>query len=94
VIERRPVGEGDEYAPTPKGLAVNPVIIALMQWGDRYAAPQGPPRVVVHTGCGHDADPQLICSHCREPLATHEVRVRPGPGASEAQRAEPLLPAG
>lgn len=93
VIERRQVADAEEYLPTRKGLDVNPVIIALMQWGDAHAAPDGAPRVVVHTACGHDADPALICSHCHKPLAAHEVRVRPGPGANETQRSEPLLPA-
>jgi len=65
-----------------------------MQWGDRHAAtPEGPPRVYVHAACGHDADPQLQCGHCGEPIATGELRVRPGPGATAAQRADPLLPA-
>lgn len=81
-----------EYAPTRKGVDVNPVIVSLMQWGDRYAAPHGPPRVVVHTACGHDAHPRLHCSHCGEAIAPAEMKVRPGPGADERQRREPLLP--
>jgi DNA-binding HxlR family transcriptional regulator len=93
VLERRG-GDGDapEYVPTQKGLDVSPVIVALMQWGDRHAAPNGPPRVMVHTACDHDADPHLVCSHCHEPLRAHELRVRPGPGATPAQRTDPLLP--
>src|ERR1700722_16478366 len=31
--------ESYEYVPTRKGVELNPVIVALMQWGDRYAAP-------------------------------------------------------
>ena len=88
VLERR---EG-EYFPTQKGLDLNPVLVALMQWGDRYDAPDGPPRVIVHTACGHDADPFFVCSHCHEPIAPAELRVRPGPGANEEQRRHPLLP--
>jgi hypothetical protein len=65
-----------------------------MQWGDKHTAgPDGAPRVVVHTKCEHDAQPVLHCSHCGEELKTREMRIRPGPGASERQRAEPLLPA-
>jgi DNA-binding HxlR family transcriptional regulator len=89
LLERR----GTEYAPTAKGVDMTPVLVALMQWGDRHAAPNGPPRVHVHTACGHDADPRLHCSHCGEPIAPGELKVRPGPGADERQRAEPLLPA-
>ena len=84
-----------EYLPTEKGVALTPVLVALTQWGDRYESADGagPPRVVVHAACGHDADPVLTCSHCQRPIAPHEVRMRPGPGADEMQRQEPLLPA-
>ena len=65
----------------------------MMQWGDKQEAPNGPPRVHVHTSWGHDAQPQLRCSHCGEPIAARELRVRPRPGATPAQRAEGLLSA-
>jgi DNA-binding HxlR family transcriptional regulator len=96
LLERRLYSEHPEsyeYVPTPKGVDVNPVLVAMMQWGDRYAAPPaGPPRVFVHAACGHDADPQLHCSHCGERIETGELRVRPGAGADERQGTEPLLP--
>ena len=78
--------------PTPKGGDVIPVLVALMQWGDRHLAEDGPPRVLVHAECGHDADPALHCSHCDEQLGPGALRVRPGPGAKGRQRDEPLLP--
>ncbi len=97
LLERRPIdGEPDahEYAPTRKGVDANPVLVALLQWGDRHATPEGgPPRVLVHTACGHDADPRLHCAHCGEPARPRDLKVRPGPGATAEQRAEPILPA-
>jgi DNA-binding HxlR family transcriptional regulator len=85
--------ESYEYVPTRKGLDLNPTILALMSWGDRYAAPAaGPPRVPVHMKCGHDAHPQLHCSHCGEQIETTELQIRPGPGANERQQAEGILP--
>jgi DNA-binding HxlR family transcriptional regulator len=82
-----------EYVPTRKGLELNSVIVALLQWGDKYAAPAaGPPRVPVHTTCGHDAEPRLHCSHCGEAIGAAELVVRPGPGANERQLAEGVLP--
>jgi DNA-binding HxlR family transcriptional regulator len=96
LLERRLYSEQPEsyeYVPTRKGVDVNPVILALLQWGDRYAAPDGPPRVPVHTTCGHDANPQMHCSHCGDVLDPTELTVRPGPGAHARQRAEPVLPA-
>ena len=98
LLERRPIaGEHDafDYVPTRKGADCNPVLVALLQWGDRHATPDGgPPRVLVHTACGHDAEPRLHCSHCGEPVKGRELKVRPGPGATAGQRAEPLLPRG
>ena len=85
--------EALEYVPTRKGLDLNPVLITLVQWGDKYAAPNGPPRVHVHTTCGHDAHPELHCAHCGEKIGRGALRVRPGPGADAAQRAEGVLPA-
>jgi len=82
---------GNEYVPTRKGLDVNPVLVALLQWGDRHVN-EKPPRVLVHTACGHDADPSLRCSHCDAEIDARELRVRPGPGADAEQRADPLLP--
>jgi DNA-binding HxlR family transcriptional regulator len=84
VLERRrysALPEAFEYVPTGKGRDLTPVLVALMQWGDRYDAPDGPPRLMVHGPCGHDTEPALHCSHCAQPIAPAELRVRPGPGA-------------
>src|SRR5688500_3306406 len=42
ILERR----GEEYVPTRKAIDAGPVLVALMQWGDAHAAPDGPPRVL------------------------------------------------
>jgi DNA-binding HxlR family transcriptional regulator len=86
--------ETHEYVLTPSGRDVGPVLAAILAWGDRHATPpDGPPRVFVHAGCGHDAHPELRCSHCGEAIGRGDLRLRPGPGADARQRAEPLLPA-
>lgn len=92
VLERR---GAHEYVPTQKGSDLTPVLVTLMAWGDRHETPagHGAPRVPVHAGCGHDADPVLTCSHCGEALVPAALKLRPGPGADEHQRDEPLLPA-
>jgi DNA-binding HxlR family transcriptional regulator len=42
-----------EYCLTAKGLDLYPVLVALMQWGDRYeASPDGPPVLLRHRDCG------------------------------------------
>jgi DNA-binding HxlR family transcriptional regulator len=86
LLRRRPCREQPhsyEYHPTAKGADLGPVLIALLQWGDKHAGgPDGPRRVIVHSACHHDAHPRLQCTHCGEPLRTTEIEVRPGPGAA------------
>jgi DNA-binding HxlR family transcriptional regulator len=87
------VQKGDgEYAPTPKGLDVNHVLVALMQWGDRHIAPGGPPRVAFHEVCGHEAEVQIRCPACDVEVEPRGLRVRPGPGANERQLEQGVLP--
>ena len=74
-----------EYRLTPKGLALHPVLLALVHWGDTHMADgKGRPLVLRHKGCGCDFTPVTVCSRCAEPIAARDVRVRPGPGARRA----------
>lgn len=81
-------GDLPEYRVTEKGLDLQPVLITLMQWGDRYTAGDaGPPVVHVHKACAHDAAARLHCAHCGETIGPRDVRLRPGPGANAQQLA-------
>jgi DNA-binding HxlR family transcriptional regulator len=72
-----------EYRLTEKGLDLWPAIVALLQWGDRYAAgASGPPVLLEHKGCGGAVDEHRICESCGERLSVRDVRAQPGPGAS------------
>jgi DNA-binding HxlR family transcriptional regulator len=88
ILERRLYRERPprhEYKLTQKGLDLYPVLVTLMEWGDRYnAGPDGAPMVLEHRTCGHVTEPQLVCSHCNEPLDPREMRPLPGPGALAA----------
>jgi DNA-binding HxlR family transcriptional regulator len=71
-----------EYRLTEEGLDLYPALVALMQWGDRYAAhPGGPPLALEHKGCGKDSTPHLVCSECGEPIDARDMWAKPGPGA-------------
>jgi len=70
-----------EYRLTDKGRDLWPIVTAMRQWGDRWAAPDGPPLVVRHNSCGHIADAVAVCSECHEPLDARSVSAEPGPGA-------------
>jgi len=76
-----------EYALTPKGRELFPVLAAINSWGDRWLTSEaGVPVVLHHTNCDHDADAAVVCSHCREPLELADIEVRLGPGFPERHR--------
>ena len=56
--------EPGRYVPTEKGRDLKPVIMALTAWGDRWAAPDGPPVHFQHEGCGGRIESQICCSKC------------------------------
>lgn len=75
VFDNRPSGGSrGEYVLTDKGWDLQPVIIALTAWGDRWAAaPEGRPVVYRHAGCGGEAAGGVGCKRCGEDLAPREV---------------------
>jgi DNA-binding HxlR family transcriptional regulator len=71
-----------EYRLTEKGLDLYPVLVALMEWGDKHAAaPAGPAAVLTHRGCGAPVRLQLSCADGHVPASAREVTPLPGPGA-------------
>ena len=73
-----------DYRLTEKGADLWRVMTMMREWGDRWAAPDGPPVVTVHRGCGEVSEAVLTCSSCGEPLRPRDLRVADGPGAGEA----------
>ena len=71
-----------EYRLTSKGLDLYPVLVALMQWGDRYEVdPDGPPVLLRHRDCGEPVQLQLSCHAGHVLESAREVSPVPGPGA-------------
>jgi DNA-binding HxlR family transcriptional regulator len=67
-----------EYRLTDKGLALHPVMMAIVHWGDaHYAGEAGPPLLHRHKTCSCDFAPVMTCSACGEPVAARDVDVRP-----------------
>jgi len=65
-----------EYRLTDKGLDFKGVIMALTEWGDRWAAPDGPPIVFEHDGCGGRVRHRLECRTCTDNLRAKDVVAR------------------
>jgi DNA-binding HxlR family transcriptional regulator len=72
-----------DYRLTDKGRDLWPVLTAMRQWGDQYAAPDGPPVQMTHKSCGHISEAVMVCSACGERLRARDVVAVPGPGAVE-----------
>lgn len=85
VLERVPYQDRPtrhEYRLTAKGADLSPALIALMGWGDRWYASDGPPTILFHQECGHRLELDVRCPHCDKPLRPGQIASRPGPGST------------
>lgn len=73
-----------EYFLTEKGLDLWPVLMAYLEWGDKYCEPDGPPRLIVHKECGGEVDGRRICQKCGARLEVRDAESIPGPAAGSA----------
>ena len=71
-----------EYRLTEKGFDLYPVLVAILQWGDRWLAdPEGSPVQIVHRPCETPVHVQLSCSDGHIIDEPRDLAPRPGPGA-------------
>jgi DNA-binding HxlR family transcriptional regulator len=80
VLERRQISEHPprfEYRLTAAGVDLYPVIVSLMQWGDRYLADGDAPPMVLTHHCGNALGAVTACSSCGEPVLARDVRPTP-----------------
>jgi DNA-binding HxlR family transcriptional regulator len=80
VIERRLYSEHPpryEYLLTEAGRELQPILLAIKEWGDRYCNPGAEPIIFQHT-CGADFHPLTVCAACREALHDGELTVTGG----------------
>src|ERR1700712_224008 len=69
-----------EYGLTDKGRDLAASLIALTEWGDRWAAPDGPPVLYRHLSCGSEVQHAIVCATCGPVHEPAEVHALPGPG--------------
>ncbi len=73
-----------EYRLTAMGRELSPVLVGLMQWGDRWLSSDGAPTLLVHDPCGTEVVLGFHCDTCDADFGPTEISGRPGPGASTA----------
>lgn len=63
-----------EYRFTQKGIDYYPVLLMLLQWGDKYyVSPEGPPLILLHRKCRKELRAIVACSECKEALTPTDV---------------------
>ena len=86
ILEKKPYTESQkrfEYRLTEKGRDLYPILLTMMNWGDKWLDQGlGAPVEYLHKPCEHKFTPVLVCSECGEPLNFREVQPMPGPGYS------------
>jgi DNA-binding HxlR family transcriptional regulator len=83
LMQLRATGEvagAHEYVLTQQGRELGLVVMALTEWGDRWAAPQGPPILFEHDGCGGSVHLSTNCAGCGQAPAAAQIVAVPGPG--------------
>jgi len=80
-VMRRVAGERHlEYELTEKGVALWPVVLFLMSWGDDFCAPGGPRRLFRHVADEGQVGRWGQCAACGAPVPAGDIIVAPGPG--------------
>lgn len=86
ILERYPLKDRantEGYRLTQKGEELYPVLVSLLQWGDRWLACEGkPPVILTDSSTGQPVAQITVQSENGQPLSFREVRFAPGPGAS------------
>jgi len=71
-----------EYRLTAKALDLYPMLVAMMEWGDRYTTgSDGPQVLLTHRDCGEHVRLELTCAAGHHLESAREVTPLPGPGA-------------
>ena len=71
-----------EYRLTDKGVALFPILVALLEWGSKYTpSPGGPTVELTHRDCGAPVGLQLACDKGHRLASAREITPLPGPGA-------------
>jgi DNA-binding HxlR family transcriptional regulator len=89
LLQRRRYSEHpprDEYLPTARARDFRPILIALLAWGNKHFAPEGPSVLLVNTATGAAADPILVDRSTGQPIDEPDYAFAAGPAATPAAR--------
>lgn len=101
LLQRRQYSERPpryEYVLTARGRDFRPVLVALLAWGNKHFAPEGPSVQLVNTKTGASVDPVLADPATGRLIQAPDYALVPGPAANErlrrkyASSSHPLAP--
>ncbi|WP_211461337.1 winged helix-turn-helix transcriptional regulator [Collimonas silvisoli] len=72
-----------EYRLTQRGRDFRPVLLALLAWGNKHFAPEGPSVVLLDASTGKNVDPVLVDAASGKPISEKEHVMGAGPAAAE-----------
>jgi DNA-binding HxlR family transcriptional regulator len=91
ILEKTPIGNSErffDYRLTRKGEELFPVLIALLQWGDRWSnSKNGAPIKLVDERTRKAVERIHLRSADGRVLGIRDVRLKAGPGATDVTRA-------
>ena len=67
-----------EYQLTRSGADILPVLLTLMQWGEKYAVVDASAESSWSHECGSQLKFDLTCHHCHKSVDQHSVIYKPG----------------
>ncbi len=89
ILEKRESAEGAhaEYLPTATGWDLQPVLLAMVHWGDKHRPdPRGDRLVFVERKSGRPIRPMSAVSEDGRPLSPAEIRTERGPALDDPAR--------
>jgi DNA-binding HxlR family transcriptional regulator len=89
LLERRRYSQRpprDEYIPTARGRDLQPVLIALLAWGNKHFAPEGVSVQVIDAKTGAAAEPILVDRISGRTMTEPQFVFAAGPAAPEPTR--------
>lgn len=85
IVVKNAVGRGTDYTLTEKGRDLHVIIIAMLQWGDRWnPLVEGAPLLPINRKTGATLAPVQLTDINGSPIALEDLGLLPGPGADES----------
>ena len=90
ILEKRAVdGKSSDYLLTEKGLDLQPVLLSLTHWGDKYLPhPDGSRLDFIEEATGEPIRKMSAMSQDGRPLGAKDIRAVPGPALATPAPAE------